>query len=412
MLPKPGQSVVSAPSGSRVRSIARLEEVTPARLRSAKRAAESGQPADLFSILAFFLAYDDEIPAALESLLGACLQDTPDVEPTDESDEAARQAEVCQKALDDLDLVALCEELLLAHYLPAKCAQPMWDGWGYEGATYQMPVTYEMLPDHWLHAERYQGSDVTQMMVGRLPYHAYDKGALLLHTSGKLPSYQDIDFTRFGKGLAAARFAIYAWFNYSDWSGYNEVVGIPTIIGTLLEGYGEKDEKVLREAVYGIASNSRGIKTERTQIEALKIERAAGLFSEFADNISRVRAKVIKGEALTDGPTKVGSFAASRTSNGIRVDVAQRINTRLERLLTRRLLAPMLDLNFARPLCRISLPVRRAQSQAERTQAFEAGQRLGLDLSREQLRRELGITAPRDDDDTLPARTTFNPFGA
>ncbi len=405
--------VVDAPRNRSQRAVSALTEVTPATLKRARRSAEAGEPAQLFAVLNFFLAMDEEIGPALQSLISAALSDSVRWVAVDETDEALRQQEVVEAVFDDLDWLALLAELAQCHYAPARAAMPVWDAYTIGGRTYQAPVTYELLPDWWVYADKAAGAEHNEIYVGRAPLHSYAPGSVVLATNRKLPSFQDVDFTRFGHGLAALRFGIYAWFNWGDWAGYNEALGIPSVVGTLLEGYTEADEKKLREAVFGLSSDSRAIKTAQTQLEILDRKTdSTPLFDTFGEKTGRARSLVIKGESLTEGPRgSVGSFAASRTSNGVRQDVAQSVLSRLLAIVTRRLVDPFLDLNFARRLVRPVGQVPRAVNQTEEVRIDDFLLRQGVELSVSELRERYGRAAPTDDDDRVTGRLPFDPFG-
>ena len=304
-------------------------------------------------------------------------------------------------------------ELAHCHYAPAKAVMPVWGAFGFEGRTYQAPVTYELLPDEWIYSDTVGASDVRQIYVGRRPLSDYDPGEVVLATARKLPSYQSIDFTRFGKGMAALRFGIYAWFNWGDWAAYNEVVGIPTVVGTELEGASPEAKKMLRYAVYNLASDSRAIKGENTNIEFLERgQNGTPLFDTFGEKVGRARSLVIKGESLTEGPRgNTGSFAASRTSNGVRQDVAQGILNRVLAVVTRRLVNPFLDLNFGRRLVKPIGLVPRAVNLTEESRIDEMLLRNGVDLSLAEMRERYGRSAPNDDDDAVTGERPFDPFG-
>ncbi len=404
---------IQAPERSKGISRA-FTQVTPDLLRRAMGAARAGEPGMLFGVLDFFLSQDDEIPSALESLISACVQDGIEVVPLDESDEAARQAEEAQAVVDNLDVVALMEELLLAHYYGVSSALPIWDAYGYEGRTLQAPVTYELLPNTWIYAKRVGSEKYTTLHVGRAPAHTYDPGDLLLLTARKLVSFADVDFIKLGKGIGAARFGIYSWYDVEDWAGYNEVLGIPTVLGTLLKGAGKKDREMLEAAVKGITSDSRAIKTEQTLIEFLERKtNGTALYKEFLHEMARIKSKSIKGESLTDNMGDAGSFAAMRTTNGIRVDVAQRLATRGAWMLTRRLLNPFLDKNYNQRLCRLQWDVTPAPDERAEIERDRFAMENGIPLSVSEWRRRTGRRAPTDDEDTMrrPNRA-FNPFAA
>ena len=402
---------VDAPRNRSRRAISALTEVTPATLKRARRSAESGEPADLFAVLEYFHKMDEEIGPALRSLLSAALKDTVRWVAADETDEALRQQEVCEEIFGALDWEALLWALTHAHYKPAVAAELVWDAYSSDGRTYQAPVTYEVLPDWWVYADK-AGTKHREIWVGNAPLQSYAPGSLIVATSDKVPSYQDVDWTRYGCGLATLRFGIYSWFNWGDWAAYNEALAIPTVLGTLLEGYTKDDEDKLKAAVFGLSSDSRAIKTERTNLELLeRKDDSTPLFDTFGDKAGRARSLIVKGESLTEGPRgQVGSYAASRTSNGVRVDVAQTVLDRMLAVVFRRAVRPFLHLNFARPLVGLVGHVSAAANQSEEVKIDEFLLRNGVELSMAELRERYGRSAPTEDDDRVTGRMPFDPF--
>lgn len=341
------------------------DEVTPDTLALAVAQARRGDPARLFGALEFFYRLDDVIPGALTSLVEAVLQSEDVVYPLDDSDEAARQAEDLRHVLADLDLTELLREGLEARYYGFRAAQLVWDTVRLEsGRTVQAPVTYELLPRSWIYAERARRADAhTTIHVGDRPYHEYPAGAVLLFADRKLTSYEDVDFTRYGCGLACARFAVYSYFNHQDWAGYNEVFGQPTIIGTLLAGWQDRDKRLLEQAVFGVANDARGIITDKAKIDTLDATSSGTAVFDRADEVWRkARSRIIKSEALTDGSGQTGTYGLGVTLNGIRLDVARGMAGRLARLLRRRLVEPFALLNYGRVLAGIRLPVQEIQN--------------------------------------------------
>lgn len=398
---------------SRARS-ATPTEVTPDRARMAVNAARAGSPARWFGILDFFRQEDDEIPGALRSLIEAVLAEGVTFAPVDDSDEARRQSEDLTAVFDELDSLSLFEALLYGHYYGFRAASLEWGAFEREGRTLQAPLTYELLPLDFVYAQKERESDEhTTLYVGQQPYHAYDPGALLLFSASKLPSFTDIDFTAFGCGKPCARFAGFSFFNWEDWASYNEVWGLPTILGTLLQGWKKEDKELLEAAVVGLSSDSRGVITDKGKID--RLEAAAGgegVFARFDAEARVARARIIKSESLTDNMGAHGSNAAMLTVNGIRLDVARGLARRLARMLQRRIVQAFCRLNYGRCLVTAQIPVKQVKNLLQELAVTRGMVDMGIPVSQADAYEMFGRRPPRDDGDRIPGqrRSGLNPL--
>ena len=402
---------VSRP-GTRYRGYTRAYEVvTPAGLRKARKEARSGRPGRLFQVLKFFDRLDSEIPGAMGSLTSAVLQEPIQVHTADDSDQAQRQAEVLRMVLNRLDSDSLVEDLLKGHYYGMRAHELVWGGVEVEGQSYQAPTTYERLPMHWLHARKERRSDdYTTLYVGNRPYYDYPRGSVLLFTSDKLPSYTDLDFCEFGRGLAAARFGIFDWFNIEDWAGYNEAFGTPAVVGKLLEGWNGDDKELLETAVMNLTSDARAVITDNGKIEFLSPDSGGEMsYDSLRKVAARARSAIIKSESLTDNMGERGSFAAMKTTNGIRLDVARRLAHRCARLLNRHVVQPLCDLNWGRCLVRVGFKIKQVEDLTRQIRIDKALARM-MDLSESELRERYSRRAPTDEDDAIRAGGGTNPF--
>jgi phage gp29-like protein len=391
-------------------------EVTPDQTRLAINAARRGQPARWFGILDFFRQEDDEIPGALRSLFEAVLAGGIAFPPADDSDEAVRQSEDLTAVFDELDSLNLLDALLHAHWYGFRSARLDWDAFGRPARTLQAPVTYELLPMDFLHAQKERQADEhTTLYVGERPYHTYDPGALLLFSAAKLPSYQDIDFTAFGCGKPAARFATFSLFNWEDWASYGEMWGLPTILGTLLQGWKDDDKKLLERAVFGIGNDSRGVITDKAKIERLMAQAGGDAVFKGIDEAARLaRARIIKSESLTDNMNKHGSNAAMLTVNGIRLDVARGLARRLARMIHRRVVLEFCRLNYGRCLVQTRIPVKEIQDLLRELAVTRGLVELGVPVSMADAYEQFGRRPPRDTGDQIPGkrRGLIDPFTA
>ncbi len=388
-------------------------EVTPDALAAAVKAARAGSPARLFSALEYFYRLDDVIPGAVTSLIEAVLQSDDLVQPLDDSDEAVAQAADLREVFSHLDLIELLREGLEARYYGFRAVAPTWETVRLDtGRTVQAPTTYELLPRHWVYADKAARTDEhTTLFVGDRPYFEYPEGAVLLFGDRKLTSFEDVDFTRYGVGLACARFAVYSYFNHEDWAGYNEVFGQPTIVGTLLQGWTDRDKELLSQAVFGVSNDARALITDKAKIDALSTSGGGPAVFDRADEVWRkARSRIIKSEALTDGSGETGTYGLGVTLNGIRLDVARGMARRLARLLTRRIVAPYCALNGGRVLVKVQLPVKEVQNLVAEITIDRGLQEMGVPQATADFYARYGRRAPEEGETLLtPARGAFDP---
>jgi len=411
----PATTTVAKPS-RRFNGYARAYEfVTPYDLRRARKEAERGSPGRLFEVLRFFDNLDYEIPSAMGSLASAVLQEDIQVVAEDESDEAQRQQGFVEELLRRLGTKKLVKDLLWGHYYGFRAHELVWGDLEVGGETYKAPVTYEALPMSWIYARNEnRGDDYNTLYVGNRPYYDYPRGSVLLYTSHKLPSYEDIDFTDFGRGLAASRFGIFDWFDWEDWAAYNEAMGTPSVVGTLMEGWDGDDKELLEEAVMNFTSDSRAVITERGELDLVAPDGdASNTYAALRSAAARARSCIIKSESLTDQMGERGSYAAMRTTNGIRHGVAEGIAREIAKLLNRHVVRPTILQSFNRCLVRVSFLIKVIEDLTRQIQIDRGLHRMGVPLSISELRERYDRRAPTDEEDTLPPRRagrSRNPF--
>lgn len=389
------------------------DEVTPDALAAAMKAARTGSPARLFAALDFFYRLDDVIPGAVTSLVEAVLQSEDLLAPVDDSPEALRQVEDLQLAFAELDLIELLREGLESRYFGFRAAAPIWATLNLQnGRQLQAPATYELLPRSWVYADKERRTDDhTTLFVGDQPYHEYPLGAVLLFADRKPTSFEDIDFTRYGCGLACARFAVYSYFNHQDWAGYNEVFGQPTIVGTLLQGWDDQDRRLLERAVYGVSNDARGILTDRAKLEAFSATGGgAGVFDQ-ADQVWRMaRSRIVKSESLTDSAGENGTYGTAVTVNGIRLAVAAGMARRLARYIQRRLVDVICQMNYGRCLVRVQLTVREIQNLVQELAIDRGLQSMGVDQVLADVYGRYNRRPPQEGDELLAGRGPAGPL--
>lgn len=410
---RPIETVVQKPSTRYLAYSKSFDVVRPKDVYYARRRARNGNPAKLWKMLEHFRTMDKDIRGAMQSLASAVTQEGVTIKPEDESGEAERQRAFFTRLLQDLDTTDMIEDLIEGHYYGFRAHAPQWDAYGFEGTSYQAPVTYERLPMEWIYARKEsRQDDHTTLYVGDRPYYEYPDGVVLLYTADKLPSFKDIDFTQFGAGLAAARFGVFSWFNIEDWAAFNEAFGTPAVIGTLLEGWSDEDKDLLKKAVMNITGDMRAIITDKGELDFAETSSSSGdTFDKLRQAADRAKSQIIKSETLTDNMGDRGSYAAMRTTNGIRLDVASGIAEKVQRLINRQLIFPTIELNFSSRLVHAEIPVKAVEDLTRELKIDQGLHRMGVELSKAELRERYGRRAPEGEEDALAPRGNFDPFG-
>ncbi|HAH52571.1 MAG TPA: hypothetical protein DCL80_15460 [Balneola sp.] len=386
------------------------KHVTPTDFKRAFLSAKQGNPAHLFEILKFFYNIDDEIPGAMQSLKSAITGNDFSITPNEDDGEAGkRQADVFKEIFEKMDMLALIDELLDGHYYGFSSVNIPPEAWSVEsidGRSYQIPTTYEVIPRSWLYAKKENKSDeCNTLYLGDEPYYTYEKGAVLLFTEKKLPSFEDIDFTDFGVGLACIMFAVRKYFNEEDAAAFGEVFATPMIVGKVGPG---GSEAVVKKAVMSAANDARMVIGENDTIEFPQSNQSGSVnvFDSNRDAANKAIAKIIKSESLTDNMGKNGSYAAMYTTNGIRKDVATKLKQKAMRVIMRHFVLPIVELNWnGKLMCNIDLVIESEEDKLTGVRVLNEANKT-VPLSRKQYRKELNLDVPEDEEDTIPVRSS------
>lgn len=390
-----------------------LKELRPEELRAAVRQAKDGDPLRYFPVLEEFWSVDDEIRPALEGLTAAVVSRGSLNVPDDDSDEARVQAHYLDAMFDALDADALIEHLCESKYFGVRGAE--FDEWGTvqsQGREHQAPVHYEALPQAWFYAKKENGADDhATLYAGADPLHSYaeDSGLIVL-TDRKLQKNRGVDFTQQGVGKACARLACMRFYAPEDWAAFNEVFGMPLVLGVLLKGFGKEDRQMLEDAVFGMSSDARAVISENTRLEFPEVNRAssAETFDRFWAVLGAAISRLIKSETMTDHSNKFGSNAAMVTTNGVRLDVAARLARKVERQLNRRLVRPALVRVFGTARAHFSLPLSKIIDKLTEVRVDRELHAMGFPLSQTEMGERYDRQIAEDDDRLAPAT---NPFG-
>ena len=313
-----------------------------------------------------------------------------------------------------INMYELAENLIESHYYGMSAVSIPAEAWQMEtieGRSYQIPTFYQDIPMGWIFAEKENKSDDNnQLFVGEAPYKDYTGSTVILMTSKKLPDFEDIDFTDFGKGLGAIRYAVFKYFNEEDAAAFNEVFATPLILGKVGEG---GKEEVVTKAVNDMGNDARAVVNQNDTIEFPTANQSGSVdvFDRSADRWNKAISKILKSESLTNNMGSVGSYAAMYTTNGVRLDVASYIGRRLFRVIDESIIRPISEMNFSgKLLVDVKLQIQAIEDALSKARVLKEANSM-IDLSKAQVYEELGLRAPADDEDTIPVKKSTTTLG-
>ena len=153
---------------------------------------------------------------------------------------------------------------------------------------------------------------------------------------------------RAGVIRVAAWMYLFKNYDVKDWVAFCETFGMPVRLGKYGAGASEDDKEALMQALVTIGSDAAGIIPENASIE-FKESRQTGsinLFESLANFCNKEMSKAILGQTLTTELGERGSYAASKTHDGVRQDLVEADCKALARTLKRDLIRPLIHYNF------------------------------------------------------------------
>jgi phage gp29-like protein len=195
-----------------------------------------------------------------------------------------------------------------------------------------------------------------------------------------------------------------------DWAGYSEVFGQPLRLGKYDPNAKEGDINILREALINIGSDASAVIPDTMLIEFPEPKsRTTGggqTISPMEGIINHIEKKMsiaVLGQNLTtqseSGSGTLAGGAQERVLKGITRADGRQVGVTLRRDLFRPLVGFRMGFDVALPYIKWDLddPV----DQESRSKVFQGAQDLGMPISKAQVREELQLKEPADDEDLL-----------
>ena len=144
---------------------------------------------------------------------------------------------------------------------------------------------------------------------------------------------------------------MYLFKNYAikDWVTFCEIYGMPIRLGKYEPGASAEDREALYAALASIGTDAAGVISKSTEIEFVRAEgssTSADMYKALGEFCNKEMSKAIVGQTLTADVGDVGSYAAAKTHNEIRIDLAKADSRAVAVTRRSQLIAPIVGFNF------------------------------------------------------------------
>ena len=205
-----------------------------------------------------------------------------------------------------------------------------------------------------------------------------------------------------------------------DWAGYSEVFGSPIRIGKYPPNSQETSRDILWEALKNIGTDAAGMIPNDMVIEfsepgSRSIPGGVIPMQTIIDHIERKTSIAVLGQVLTtDTKGGTGTYAAANVHDRVRMDLIRADARQLATTFRRDLFRPLVGFKFGfdTPLPVLKWNLDDPVNQESRATVFKTAVEFGQPVSKAQVREELELWEPEDEDDTLTKAAAPSPFGA
>ena len=363
--------------------------LTPQRLVSILRSADSGEPWDFLLLAEEMEERDLHYAAVLGTRKRAVGRIEPVVEEAPGGGAASEHAEAVRELVRRPGFRTLRKHLLDALGKGYAAIEIVWD----RGARWQ-PARYEWRDPRWFRIDRDDGRSL-RLLDERDPAEGtpLEWAKWIVH-SPQIKSGLPI------RG-ALARLAAIAWmckaYALTDWTRFCEIFGQPWRVGKYHEDASEADVRKLLGALANLGTDAAAAIPEQMQVEFVSAgggQTGQPVYRGLAEYLDRQVSKGVLGQTMTtdDGSSR----SQAEVHDRVRQDICEDDAEELAETLNRELVRPFIDLNFGvqERYPRILLPVPDAARSKALLERLEALVPLGLEVSQESARDLAGLPAP------------------
>lgn len=214
---------------------------------------------------------------------------------------------------------------------------------------------------------------------------------------------------RAGLMRTAAWFAMFKRFSGRDWSIYAEKFGLPLVWASYDDGRSEDAKAAAERAVANIGDDGHAVLEAGVDLhieEAGRSGDAASVHGGMIGHCNREMSKLVNGSTLANDNADSGgaSYAMSNTHDGVRHENSEYDVRRIEESFVDGVSRPFVHFNArfasaAPPLLRVQYY--RLLTPGERVHLADKLVGMGVELSKDQLRKETGFKPPVDESDAV-----------
>jgi phage gp29-like protein len=317
-----------------------IDSLTPRRIKCMLVEAESGDLAAQAELFERMEEKDGELDAHLRTRKSGVARLKFDIQPADDSRDAATAAALCRKAVSAIpNMHQAIFDLLDA--VP-KGFSVLEIGWHTDKRSW-LPTELHWRPQRWFGlADDGRSLELRNAAGQAEPINPLN---FIIHQVSARSGFS----ARTGLLRSCVRAFIVRHFAWKDWMAFAEVYGMPPRIGRLREdvAWDSDEARQLWTAVRALGMDAAAVVREGNSIDVLETRSGEGsIFESIIDRAGRELTLCILGQLLTSGGDKGGSFSLGRIHNQVRWDLVESDATALAQTLTAQLLTPIVQLNL------------------------------------------------------------------
>jgi phage gp29-like protein len=212
--------------------------------------------------------------------------------------------------------------------------------------------------------------------------------------------------TRSGIYRVAAWMHLFKNYALKDWVVFCEVYGMPLRLGKYDPAASKNDKDALIAAISSLGSDAAGVISKSTEIqfvESVKGKANGDLYEALITFCNKEISKALLGATLTADVGDVGSYAASRTHNEVRLDLAKADTKAVAATIRHQLIRPIVGFNFGwDAACPDYEPVwEEEENLKEKSDWIGALMDRGVQFPASFIRTEFNIPEPEDGEEML-----------
>ncbi len=383
------------------------DTISPQRLRQILKDADIGETSELMELLDD-IANDPHVGSVLRTRKLAVAGAPWCIEPADKSDAARKIADEAKLFVEAIPhFRQMCTDILDAVYRGFSYVRPRWAG---------VDGKWRVVGHDAIEARFFRFENGVEP---RLKVDSGSDGVPLADLPGGIwHAWRDKagPVVRGGIGRQVAKFWYYKVQFLVDAASFLEKFGHPHIQVTTNLRKGTPEMEDLKRAARAFIVDQIGIVPTGSTIQVLdsQINKTAtvnDIYLVFFEWCDAAISKAVLGQTLTTQVGKTGgAYAAAKVQDGVRQDLMELDAAQLADTLTSQLLKPWARYHFGENALAPRIvfdvePPENAKESADagkaRAETIEILSRMGLEVSRAQLRDEYELREPENDEDTL-----------